>query len=100
MTWRARFRARQRRRALSRLLPGHPFDGDNDVILVAVPVPATALLDEVGRVDFHKRAEVCNYVGRRAAIQASQLVKDRYPVKFPDQMGTKFKEGWKGLAAY
>jgi hypothetical protein len=43
---------------------------------------------------------VVNHIAHAAYVGASQAAKERLPINWPDNMGTKFKEGWKGLAAY
>jgi len=104
VTWRARFRARQRRRALRQLLPGFSDPGDtHEVLVLAIPVSKGLLVSNPLDTDpaFHKRAKVANVVAQEAYVQASQQIKERFePIQWPDHMGNKFKEGWKGLAAY
>ena len=92
-----------RRRALQRLLPGFSDPGDtHEVLLIALPVSRGLLnynpLD--AEPAFHKRAKVANMVAQTAYVQASQQVKERFaPIQWPDHMGNKFTEGWKGIAA-
>ena len=104
MTWRARYRAHQRRRALGKLLPGFSDPGDtHEILLVAIPVSKGMLAyDEYDpEPALHKRAKVANVVAQQAYIEASQQVKKRFEtIQWPDHMGNKFKEGWKGLARY
>lgn len=99
MTWRARFRARMRRRLVGRLLPGwnEAADKDHEILVVAVPVHKALLIDCTD--NFHKRTQIVNHIAHAAYIGASQAAKERLPIKWPDHMGPKFKEGWKGLAA-
>lgn len=100
MSWRARFRARKRRRLAKSLLPGWnaEVDADHEILVVSIPVNKALLADCEG--DFPRRTQVVNHIAHAAYVGASQAAKERLPVKWPDYMGNKFKEGWKGLAAY
>lgn len=96
MSWRSRWRKWKRRRALKSLLPGLRYDEHTDeLVLVGVPVPRA----EIGAPDdIHGRARLCDLVRARAGIEASQAVKVKWPLRFPDHMGNAFKEGWKHAA--
>lgn len=85
---------------LGKLLPGWnaQADADHEILVLSIPVHKALLADCEG--DFPRRTQVVNHIAHAAYVGASQAAKERLPINWPDSMGTKFKEGWKGLAAY
>lgn len=97
MTWRQRARRRARALALRSLFPEQRAaidDPTKEVLFVAVPFHRS-LLDARSAV---QRAEVCEYIGGMARIEAVHAVRRRVgsSAKSPAQ---EFMTGWTGSTA-